>query len=162
MYRWLVLLHVLGVFGFLMAHGISVGVAFSLRRERRLESVQALLNLSSSSLGALHGSIAILFLTGIAIGFIGHWWGQGWIWLSLGLLIAIYTYMGIAASGYYRQVRKAVGLGYMQGFKPQPALEPAGAEEINVLLSQSQPVTLAVIGFGSLAIIAWLMMFKPF
>ena len=162
MYRWLVLLHVSGVFGFLMAHGISVSVAFSLRRERKLENLQALLNLSSSSLGVLHGSIAVLFLTGIVSGFIGHWWSMGWIWLSLGLLIAIYVYMGIAASGYYGQVRKAVGLMYMEGFKPQPQLEPARAEEINALLNRSQPVSLAVIGLGSLAIIAWLMMFKPF
>ena len=73
MYRWLVLLHVLGVFGFLMAHGISVSVAFTLRRERKFENIQALLNLSNSSLGVLHGSLAVLFLTGIVIGFIGHW-----------------------------------------------------------------------------------------
>jgi hypothetical protein len=162
MYRWLVLLHVLAVFGFLMAHGISVGVAVRLRRERKLEQIQALLNLSSSSLGVLHGSLAILFLTGIVNGFIGHWWSRGWIWLSLGLLIAIYIYMGIAASGYYSRVRKAVGLAYMESFKPHLPVEPACAEEINTLLSQSRPVTLAVAGFGSLAIIAWLMMFKPF
>lgn len=126
----LVLLHVLGVFGFLMAHGISVGVAFALRKEREPERIQALLNLSSSTLGALHGSIAMLFLTGVVLGFLGHWWRQGWIWLSLGLLVAIYIYMGIAASGYYGQVRKAVGLAYMQGFKPHPAGEPARPEEI--------------------------------
>jgi uncharacterized membrane protein len=162
MYRWLVLIHVISVFGFLMAHGISVGVAFTLRRERKLERIQALMNLSSSSLGFLHGSIAILFLTGIVIGFVGHWWSWGWIWLSLGLLIAIYTYMGIAASGYYSQVRKAIGLAYMQGFKPHPAGEPACPEEINALLNRSRPIWLALVGFGSLAIIAWLMMSKPF
>jgi len=162
MYRWLVLLHVLGVFGFLMAHGISVSVAFTLRRERKFENIQALLNLSSSSLGVLHGSLAVLFLTGIVIGFIGHWWSMGWIWLSLVLLIAIYAYMGIAASGYYGQVRRAVGLMYMKGFKPQPPLEPAPVEEINALLNRPPPVRLAVIGFGSQAIIAWLMMVKPF
>ena len=59
MYRLLVLLHVLGAFGFLMAHGVSVGVAFTLRRERELERIRALLNLSSSSLGILHSSIAV-------------------------------------------------------------------------------------------------------
>jgi hypothetical protein len=162
MYRWLVLLHVLGVFGFLIAHGLSVGVAFTLRRERKLENIQALLNLSSSSLGVLHGSISILFLTGIVSGFIGRWWGRGWIWLSLGLLIAIYTYMGVAASGYYSEVRKVAGLAYMQGFKPQPAGAPASPEEIDALLNRSRPLWLALAGFGSLAIIAWLMMFKPF
>lgn len=131
MYPWLVLLHMLVVFGFLMAHGIAVSVAFNLRRERELDRIQALLNLSSSTLGVLHGSIAILFLTGIIAGFLGHWWDRGWIWLSLGLLIAMYVYMGIAASGYFSQVRKAVGLAYMQGSKPHPAGEPASPEEIN-------------------------------
>jgi uncharacterized membrane protein len=162
MYPLLVFLHVLGVFGFLMAHGISVGVAFTLRQERNPERIQALMNLSSSSLGILHGSLAILFLTGIVIGFIGHWWSRGWIWLSLGLLIAIYIYMGLAASGYYSQVRKAAGLAYMQGFKPHPAGEPAGPEVIDTLLRGSRPIWLALVGFGSLAMIAWLMMAKPF
>ena len=162
MYLWLVLLHVLGVFGFLMAHGISVSVAFTLRGERKLERIRALLDLSSSTLGMLHGSIMILFLTGIIVGFMGRWWGRGWIWLSLGLLIAIYVYMGIAASGFYGQVRKAAGLAYMQRFKPQPAVEPASVEELDTLLNQSRPVLLAVVGFGGLAVIAWLMMFKPF
>lgn len=50
MYRWIVLLHVLNVFGFLMPQRTSVGVALALRRERKLERVQALMNLSSSSL----------------------------------------------------------------------------------------------------------------
>ena len=162
MYQWLILLHVLSVFGFLMAHGISVGVAFALRRERNLERIQALLNLSSSALGTLHGSIMILFLSGIAGGFIGQWWSRGWIWLSLGLLLAIYTYMGVAASGYYSRIRKAVGLNYMEGFKPRPAVMPAGDGDIDALLRQSRPITLALAGFGSLAMIAWLMMFKPF
>jgi len=162
MYRWLVFLHVLSVFGFLMAHGISVGVAFNLRRERELARIQALLNLSSRSLAALHGSITILFITGIVIGSIGHWWSQGWIWLSLGLLIAIFTYMGIAASGYYSQVRKAVGLPHMKGFKQRLPTEPACADEINALLNHLRPIWLALLGFGSLAIIAWLMMSKPF
>lgn len=162
MYPWLVFLHVLGIFGFLMAHGVSASAAFALRRERNLERIRALLDLSSSSLGVLHGSIMLLLITGIVVGFMGRWWGRGWIWVSLGLLIAIYTYMGIAASGYYSQVRKAVGLAYMQGFKPHPAGEPASVEEIDALLTRSQPVLLAVIGLVGLAMIAWLMMFKPF
>lgn len=162
MYPWLVFIHILGVFGFLMAHGISAGAAFALRRERNLERVKALLDLSSSSLGILHSSILILLLTGIITGFMGRWWGRGWIWLSLGLLIATYVYMGIAASGFYSQVRKAVGLAYMQGFKPQPPGEVASIEEIDALLKRSRPVLLAVTGLVGLGITAWLMMFKPF
>ena len=162
MYTWLVFLHVLGVFGFLMAHGISASVAFKLRHERNPERMRALLDLSSSSLGILHGSIGVLLLTGVIVGFLGRWWGRGWIWLSMGLLIAVYVYMGIARSDYYSQVRKAAGLGYMEGFKLRPPAEPANSAEIEALLNHSRPVQLAVIGFGSLAVIAWLMMFKPF
>lgn len=161
-YRWLVLLHVLGVFGFLMAHGISAAVAFTLRRERRLDHIQTLLNLSSSTLGFLHGSILILLLTGVINGFLGHWWGKGWIWVSLGLLIAIYVFMGAYASSYYSKVRKAAGVAFMDGFKPHPPLEPACPEDIDALLTSSRPITLAVAGFGSLAVLAWLMMAKPF
>jgi hypothetical protein len=88
MYPWLVFLHVLSVFGFLMAHGVSVGVAFALRQERNLERIQALLNLSGSSIAILHSSIAVLFLTEIIAGFLGHWWGwegSGFHWGCLSL-----------------------------------------------------------------------------
>lgn len=162
MYRWLVLLHVLSVFGFLMAHGISVSVAFALRRERYLERIQALLNLSGNTIGVLHGSIFILLLSGIASGFMGHWWRHGWIWVSLGLLLAIYIYMGVAVAGYYSRVRKAVGLSYMEGAKAKPPVEPANEVSIDTLLRQSSPLMLAVVGFGGLVIITWLMEFKPF
>ena len=110
MYSWLVFLHILGVFGFLMAHGVSASVAITLRRERNPERIRSLLDLSSSSIGILHSSIFLLLLTGIINGFIGQWWGRGWIWVSLGLLIAVYVYMGIAASSFYGRVRKATGL----------------------------------------------------
>jgi hypothetical protein len=129
-----------------MAHGISVSVAFKLRGERNPERIRALLDLSGSTLGVLHGSIGVLFLTGIIVGFMGRWWGRGWIWLALGLLIAIYVYMGIAGSGYYSQVRKAAGLEYMEGFKPHPSGEPASSEEIGALLNRSRPIQLAVTG----------------
>ena len=114
------------------------------------DHVRLLLQLSSSSLGILHGSIALLFISGIVASFMGRWWNQGWIWLSLGLLIAIYIYMGVSASGYFGKVRKAVGLAYMDGFKSRPGMEQASAEEIDALLAKSTPVRLTVIGFGGL------------
>ncbi len=162
MYNWFVYLHIAGTFGFLMAHGASASVAFALRRERDPDHLRLLLQLSSSSLGILHGSIALLFISGIVAGFMGRWWNQGWIWLSLGLLIAIYIYMGVSASGYFGKVRKAVGLAYMDGFKSRPGIEPASAEEIDALLTKGTPVRLTVIGFGGLLLTLWLMLFKPF
>ncbi|TLN05669.1 hypothetical protein FDZ74_13420, partial [bacterium] len=113
MNSWLVFLHVLAVFGFLMAHGVSVAVALTLRKERRVERIRALLALSGGAVGILDASILILLLTGVVNGFIGHWWGRLWIWLSLGLLIFISVYMSTSATNFYHQVRKAVGEPYM-------------------------------------------------
>jgi hypothetical protein len=154
--------HVIGVFAFLMAHGVSAGVAFRLRSERSLERIRALLELSANSYGVMYLSLLVFLVSGIVGGFAGQWWGKGWIWISLGLLIAIVVAMGWLGSGIYGSARKAVGLPFMENFKPQAPIEPAGAQEIDALLAKGNPVLLAIIGFGGIAVIAWLMMFKPF
>ncbi len=56
MYRWLIFLHVLGVFGFLLTHGASAIMTLQLRKERDLMRIRALLDLSSNSLGLMYGS----------------------------------------------------------------------------------------------------------
>jgi hypothetical protein len=47
LYQWMVFLHIAGVFAFLVAHGVSVGVAFRVRLERDPKRIMALLDLSS-------------------------------------------------------------------------------------------------------------------
>jgi hypothetical protein len=86
-YTWWVFLHIAGVFGFLIAHGVSVGVAFRLRRERDPKRIMALLDLSNSSITLLYVSLLLLIGGGVVAGFVGDWWGDGWIWVSLGTLI---------------------------------------------------------------------------
>ena len=162
MYPWIVFLHVIAVFGFLLAHGASASVAFRVRSERNLDRLHALLELSGASQGVMYASLGLLLLTGIIAGFMGNWWSRGWIWLSLGLLIAIMVAMYALGSNYYGKVRKATGLEFMDGMKPHPPMEPVGAEEIDALLASGRPMLIAVIGFGGIAVIAWLMMFKPF
>jgi len=70
--------------------------------------------------------------------------------------------MGVLGSRTYGYVRKAAGLPYFEGMKQQPAAEPASADEIDALLAKGNPVLLTLIGYGGLAVIAWLMMFKSF
>lgn len=162
MYPWLVYLHVIAVFGFLMAHGVSIAVALTLRREREPRRISTLLALSGSSIGLMDASILILLITGIITGFIGHWWGRGWIWTSLALLLAIAIYMSVSVVRFYHQVRKAIGEPYMINYKPQPAVPPASSAELDALLNTTFPVILSVVGLGGLAVITWLMLFKPF
>jgi uncharacterized membrane protein len=155
MYPWVVFLHVAGAFGFLLAHGVSVSVMFRLRTERERERITTLLELSSSSITAFYGSIVLLLAAGITAGFIGGWWSRGWIWVSLALFVAIGVAMYPLGSGYFRDIRRAVGM--------RPSGAPmASDEEIDELLGSGRPIILALVGFGGLLVILWLMIVKPF
>jgi small-conductance mechanosensitive channel len=162
MYPWLVFLHVIAIFGFLLTHGASASAAFALRRERNLERVRALLLLSASSYKLMYLSLLVLLVSGIVAGFIGKLWGYGWIWISLALLITIIAAMMGMGSRVYGVARKAAGLPYFDRGKEQPAVATASPAELDQALSKGNPVLLTVIGYGGVAVIAWLMMFKPF
>lgn len=161
-YLLLVFVHILAVFAFLMAHGVSVAVAFALKRERSPERIHTLLDLSGASIGVVHISLLVVLVLGVVMGFMGKWWDHGWIWVSLGLLIAMYVYMGLAGSAFYGKVRKAAGLVYMVGGKIQQPEEPASREVIDALLNKANPALLAAVGFGAIILLTWLMKFKPF
>jgi MFS family permease len=162
-YRFWVFLHLVGVFGFLLAHGGSASVAFRLRKERDPRRIGGLLDLSGSTLAVLYGSIVLLLLGGIVAGFQGHWWGFGWIWTALGVLIAMFVAMYLLASPYYNRVRVAVGVQtYDQRKKGiEPGL-PQSPEEIDRILRSSQPFAVMGIGVAGLLVILWLMVYKPF
>lgn len=162
MYPLLVFLHVIGVFGFLMAHGVSAGVAFRLRSERTPDKVRALLELSGASYPVMYRCLLLLLILGIVLGFMGSWWGRAWIWVSLILIVALVMAMGRLGGAVYSQARKLAGLPYAVFGKPYPAVEPASPAELHAVLAQGNPMLLTVIGFGGIAVIAWLMMFKPF
>ena len=160
MYPWLVFLHVIGLFGFLMAHGVSAGVYFALRHERQIDRLRWLLQLSSSAARVMLLSLLVLIVSGVIAGFMGQWWSRAWIWLSLILLVAIYAAMGMLGSRLLNKIRQGIGLPSSYGQPPQA--EPPSAEELDALLDRIHPTRLTLIGFGGLALIAWLMMFKPF
>jgi NADH:ubiquinone oxidoreductase subunit 2 (subunit N) len=162
MYRWIVYLHVLGSFGFLLAHGASAFVAFRLRAERNLERIRTLLDLSVFSYNFMYLSLLALLAAGVIAGFMGRWWRMGWIWAALGVLVVVSVLMSVVGSLYYHRVRQAVGLPYRGSRGLQPPAEPASPGEIDALLRSSRPAWLAAIGGGGLAVILWLMMFKPF
>ena len=104
----------------------------------------------------------VMLLTGIALGFLGKWWGKGWIWLVLVLLFIEFFVMSSMATRRFTQLRKAVGLPYFEGTKLQPAVSPTSSDEITALIAAFKPIPIAVVGFGGLMLIMWLILFKPF
>lgn len=162
-YSWVKFVHVLAVLGFLAAHGVSVSVAFKLRGERDRERVRALLDLSKAYLNAMYASLGVLILAGVVAGIQGGWFTRSlWIWLGLVLLFGIMVAMYYLGTSHFNELRKAVGLPYAIGSRPQSAIEPVTDDELAALLENGQPWALAGIGFGGIAVIAFLMMFKPF
>ena len=159
-YQLVVFLHVISLFGFLMAHGVSAGVYFALQHERQVDRLRWLLQLSTSTARVMLTSLLVLIVTGVIAGFMGQWWSRGWIWLSLILLIVLWGVMSGLGSRLLNKIRQGIGLPSSYG--QPPLATPLSTTELNALLDRAQPARLAIIGFGGLAIIAWLMLFKPF
>jgi hypothetical protein len=108
MYQWFVFAHILGVFGFLLAHGTAAAVAFVLPRQREVERVRALLDLSRGVSMVANASLLVLLAGGLTAGFMGNWWGQGWIWTSLGLFVLIGVTMSVLGSRPLNRLRQLV------------------------------------------------------
>jgi hypothetical protein len=165
-YRWWVFLHILGAFGFLLAHGVSVSMALALRRERDPGRIKALLDLSRVSIGLAYISLVVLLTGGIVSGFLGHWWGTGWIWTALALLIALIVAMGLVGTSFYDRVRVAVGTEPTLGSRKKAWLAerppPSPPSELDAILASNRPFVLAWMGVIGLAVILWLMVLKPF
>jgi Predicted integral membrane protein (DUF2269) len=154
-YEWWVFLHILGVFGFLLGHGVSVGVTFRLRRERDPARVNALLELSGSSLTIFFYGLLVLLVAGVVAGFLGKWWDEGWIWTALGVLVGISVAMSVLARPYYKRVR-LVAEAMASGS------EAVTEDQFVSILRSPLPMLIAGIGFAGLLVLLWLMMFKPF
>jgi uncharacterized membrane protein len=159
-YPWLVFFHLLGAFGFVFAHGSSAFISFRLRRERNVDRIAAMLELTNLSAGLMYPSLAILLIAGILAGLAGRWFSQGWIWAALALLIVITVAMFAIATPYYNRLRRLAGLPGRDRRRAVPAR--ASEAEIATALQSRRPEVLALIGTVGLILLIWLMVLKPF
>jgi len=157
MYQWIVFLHILAVFWFLLAHGVSLYVAFRVQREKDIHGIRALLGLSASAVMASLIGLIVLLAAGIALAFMGHWWSQGWVWVSLGLFVVIWASMSIFSGPAFRRARMAAGF-----TGPTTVNESIVSEKLPQAIAELRPVLPTVIGGVGLAVILWLMVLKPF
>lgn len=154
MYRFWVFVHVLGVAAFLVTHGVSIYVTLRLPRERDPRKVADLIELSSSTVPSMWGSVGVLLLGGIVAAFLGDWWGHAWIWISIGVLVVTTIGMYALASPWFQRV----------GLVARAMAEGSQAvsdEEFVGMLRTRRPTAIAVVGFGGLVVILFLMLFQP-
>lgn len=152
--RWWVFVHLIGVFAFLLGHGVSVAVAFRLRRERDRGRIRDLLAFSGSSVRVLYGSLVLIVVGGMGAARAQHSWGQTWTWLSLVTLAVTIVLMLVIGKPYYKGIGEATGL------------RPSGAprvsdEDLAQRLTSARSLVVAGIGFAGLGFILWMMVFKP-
>jgi hypothetical protein len=162
MYQWVVYLHILGALVFFMAHGASAVMAFRLRHERDRARICAILDLSSAARPAMYVSLLVLLLAGITAGIMGGWFLRGWIWASIVLMAVLFVGTMIYAIRFYVPIRKAVGLPYRDGGEDVPVGTAASDDEIAALIQRTNPMLLTGFSMPIIAVILWLMVFKPF
>jgi hypothetical protein len=159
----IIYVHLIGVFIFLLAHGVSAGVLLRLRSERDPGAVRTLLDLSRRSFTVMSVGALIWLAGGLLAGFAGNWWTSGsyWIWVALALTIVIIGVMTPFGRLYFNRVRAAVGMDPRTGAITDPAatVDPAALE---AAISTGRPLLVASLGIGGIIVLAWLMMFKPF
>lgn len=158
----IVFVHIVGVFLFLLAHGVSAAVMLRLRSERELRAVRTLLDLSRRSWSVMMIGLALWFFGGILAGFSGNYWttGRYWIWASLIVAVATVLVMTPLGSMYFGRVRAAAGIDIKTG-----SVDPAATVDeaaLDSALASGRPVLLATLGVAAIVVLAWLMIFKPF
>ena len=154
MHRWWVFLHIAGAFGFLTAHGVSAYAVLRLRQEHDPGRVSHLLEMSSSSIGFMWNSIGLLLIGGIAAGFTGGFWGQGWIWAAIVLLAAATAGMYAVATPWVKRLR-TIAAAMAEGSRA------VSQEQFQGILRSRRPFAITAIGSAGLLAILFLMIFKP-
>ncbi len=163
LYKLVVLLHVISVFGFLLSHGVSASISYTLKRERDMAKIRALLDLSGASYPIMLWTLLATVGFGLIAAFlVNTWWRFGWTWVSIALLVVIVVLMAVFGAGVFGDIRKAAGLPYMVKGKPFPAEPAKSDEEVFAVLAKINPTLLMIVGYGGFAVIAWLMLAKPF
>ena len=155
LYPWFVFAHLAGLVLFAISHGASAFMAFRLRGARDRQTVGALLEVGSMSLGPMYIGLLLLIIGGLGAAWVANLWGQPWLIVSIVVFVVVLVTMWAVASPYYMNLRKG--------------LTEAGPDENATLSDESlfaqldsrRPELLAAVGTIGLLLLVWLMVIKP-
>jgi uncharacterized membrane protein len=153
-YGWWKFIHLIGVVGFVAAHGTSMASTLLMRRIREPKQVAGILQLSAATVSAFYVSTLVLLVGGIGAGIVGRWFDQGWIWVSLGLLIVVGVLMFPLARGPFRRIRMVLEL--------MESGTTVSRDDFARVLDSGNPLLTAGTGFVGIVFILYLMVLKPF
>ena len=159
MYQWVVFVHVASVLAFMLAHGVHVTAMWAFRREADPERALTFFNDVPTATG-LRVLLAAVVLSGATAGIMGSWWGSGWIWTSLVLLTVIAFAMWRFGGGYFGLVQGAAEAAIVA--RTADPANPGPQAAYDRARRSWHTIGMSILGLGGLAVILWLMMFKPF
>jgi hypothetical protein len=152
-YPWLVFVHLVGLVVFVATHGVSMLVAFRVRRERDRRTIATLLELSGQATQASYLGLIVLGIGGLGAAWVSDQLLRPWVVASYVVVVAVLVGMFSIAPGYYYPLREAIS-----GAK---GASPIGDDELVARLRTRRPEALALIGGIGLAVLLWLMVLKP-
>ena len=159
MYPWLVFLHVLAGFVYILTHGVQAGVMWQLRGEAEPERSLTLIS-AMPRLTVLRIVLVVLLASGLIAGFMIPWWRQGWMWISFAVLAIEGVLMNRFGNAYFDllvgSARQAVE------DRKNILADSSSLERFHAARASWHPVGVTILGLVGLAVILWLMMFKPF
>ncbi|HVF08945.1 MAG TPA: hypothetical protein VNC60_10240 [Actinomycetota bacterium] len=155
MYRFWVFVHLVGVVGFLVTHGVSMWAMFAVRavgtdRDRILDGCEN----SKTARVPMYVSLGLLLLGGVAAGIDGALFAQWWLLASLGILLALTASMSMIATPHMKRLRE----GCTRWADGSYTLTD---EELEAVLAGPATMITAATGTAAVLLIVFLMVFKP-
>ena len=151
-----VFLHIVGVSLFLLFHGVQMWMLFSLApafpdRDKMFDRAD-----QSRMVGTpMYATLGLLTLFGVVAGIDGSWFSRGWwLWGSIVVLLATVGAMSALAGPYMRSIREATT-------RWADGTYATSDEDLEALVRGRRQAMIATTGMAGLAIILWLMVYKP-
>jgi len=152
-YSWFVLIHLVGLFVFLMTHGVSLWVAFRLRSTRDPAIAASLLSMSHRGNQAMYVGLLLLGIGGLGAAAIQDWLIAPWVILSYIVLAIVMGIMYAIAGTFYYPLRDAL--------IPKDGAAPIRSDELARRVDNRRPEILTAVGSLGLLMLTWLMVMKP-
>jgi hypothetical protein len=154
--------HVFFVVVALGAHGASALAMVAVQREADRARLAAILDLSVRAFSVASVALAAAVLLGIAATIMGNHGGRLWVWVSIGVLVALMVLMGPLAGRPMNRVRRALGLRFERnGPGADPDHLPLSDGELDSARAALRPGLVASVGLGGTFLLIWLMEAKP-
>ena len=151
-----VYLHIACVALFMLFHGVQMWAMFSL--EPALPDREKIFDRAEQSRMAstpMYVSLGLLVVFGVIAGIDGDWFSRGWwLWGAIVVLLVTVGLMSAVAGPFMKKVREGTTR-WADGSYPMPDAE------LEALLRGPRPRVIAFIGVAGLAILLWLMVYKP-